>query len=430
MGTEARRTVRRALRLGVLALVAGSTVGGSCDPLDPPFFEVISVPGTGSILGDVTVDGVARAGAVVILTQDGTTVETFVSDADGRYAFLNLEPDDYSVTTTVVGTTCPEVDVTVPADQSVEADLACTTPTSGAVEGQVTVNGVGEAGIQVALRQGVTTLATTTTDLQGRYQFAGASPGPRTVQITPPTGASCDSTSRSVTVTAGGTATADFTCARSGADFTVSMSTPPPGWFHDQPGVSALECKVIRTSPAQPGATFSATTSGPAEGGASGVVTAQPVTGVLDANGEAALQVRVNRLGTYVNIVTVTSGAFQRTASATVTVTSDANTCPVVSSSIRFKRDVVGLLPADVRPLGLRPVAFRYVEPWGDPSVPRIGLIAEEVAEVFPEAVVLDGEGRPRAIDYGILTAAVVREAVGSAGDATRASILRHRVAF
>jgi hypothetical protein len=29
-----------------------------------------------------------------------------------------------------------------------------------------------------------------------------------------------------------------------------------------------------------------------------------------------------------VNIVTVTSGSFQRTASATVTVTSEDNTCP------------------------------------------------------------------------------------------------------
>jgi hypothetical protein len=73
---------------------------------------------------------------------------------------------------------------------------------------------------------------------------------------------------------------------------------------------------------------------------------------------------------------------------------------------------VVALLPDDVRPLGLRPVAFRYSEPWGDPAEPRIGLIAEEVAEVFPDAVLLDGEGRPQAIDYRILTGEVAEAIV------------------
>lgn len=332
MRTE-RRTMPRALRLGGLAaLVATAAIAGSCDPLDAPYFGIVSVSGTGDIGGDVTVDGVLRAGAVVILTRDGTTLNTFVSDSGGRYEFLNLEPDDYTVSTTVTGATCPEVDVTVLADQETEADLGCTTPTGGTVQGQVTVNGAGEPGVPVALMQGIAILATTTTDLQGRYQFSNASAGPRTVEIEPPTGVLCDVVRRNVTVTAGGTATADFACTRSGADFSVTLSTPPPGWVHDQPGVSSLECKVIHTSPAQPGATFSAQTSGPLEGGPSGVLTSQPVTGVLNVNGEAALQVRIdrNRLGTYLNVVTVTSGAFQRTASATVTVTSADNTCPVV----------------------------------------------------------------------------------------------------
>ena len=332
MRTDLRR-MPRAFRLGpIVALIVAGAVAGSCDPLDSPYFEIISVPGTGDILGVVTVDGVARAGAVVILTLDGTTLDTFVSDEEGSYAFLNLDPDDYLVSTTIPGATCPEVDVTVEADEVTEADLVCTTPTNGTVQGQVTVNGAGEPGVSVALLQGIAVLATTTTDLDGRYQFSNATPGPRVVEIDAPTGVLCDVVRRNVTVTAGGTATADFACTRSGADFSVTLNIPPPGWVHDVPGVSSLECKVIHTSPAQPGATFSAQTSGPIEGGPSGVLTQQPVTGVLNVNGEAALQVRIdrNRLGTYLNVVTVTSGAFQRTASATVTVTSADNTCPVV----------------------------------------------------------------------------------------------------
>ena len=113
MRTEIRRTRRGALGLGALALVAGTTMLASCDPLDPAFFGIISVTGRGSIGGDVTVDGAIRAGAVVVLTRAGTTVETFVSDDNGRYVFLNLEPDDdYAVSTTVAGaSSVPEVSV-------------------------------------------------------------------------------------------------------------------------------------------------------------------------------------------------------------------------------------------------------------------------------------------------------------------------------
>jgi hypothetical protein len=153
------------------------------------------------------------------------------------------------------------------------------------------------------------------------------------------------------------------------------------------------------------------------------VLTPQPVTGTLDSNGRAQLQVRINRLGTYQNTVTVTVGGVPRSATQTITVLSTPNTCPVLPSSMRFKRGVVALLPDDVRPLGLRPVAFRYVEPYGDPAVPRIGLIAEEVAEVFPEAVLLDAGGRPEAIDYRVLTGRILEEVEARALGAVDAAV-------
>lgn len=331
MGTEMRGPKGmpgRLIRLTFIALGMASMMGGECNPQEADFFEVVSVSGTGGIAGQVTVDGVARAGAVVILRQGATTAGTFVSDAEGRYMFLNLQPGTYILSTTIQGANCPEVTAQIAADQNSELNLICVTPTTGTVTGQVTVNDAGEAGVMVILRQGITTLASTTTDAGGTYQFSGVAPGPRTVQIQPPFGVTCSNTQRNVTVTAGGTATVDFACTRSTADFTVTLSTPPPGWTHDMPGVSSLECKVIRTAPAQPGASFTAQTTGPAEGGPSGVLTPQPVTGTLNENGEAQLQVRINQLGTYVNIVTVTSGTVQRTASAAVTVTSEDNTCP------------------------------------------------------------------------------------------------------
>ncbi|HEY7471928.1 MAG TPA: hypothetical protein VIE68_06225 [Gemmatimonadota bacterium] len=118
-----------------------------------------------------------------------------------------------------------------------------------------------------------------------------------------------------------------LTSTNGGGDFTVSLGTP--AWNHDMPGVSSLECKVISTSPAQPGATFSATATGPTEDpDPSGVVSSLPVTGTLDANGRAVLQVRINRIGTYVNTVTVTSGSRTATATLSNSVTPSPNTCP------------------------------------------------------------------------------------------------------
>lgn len=182
------------------------------------------------------------------------------------------------------------------------------------------------------------------------------------------------------------------------------------------PGVESLECKIISTSPAQAGATWSATVTGP------GVISGQTFGGTLNASGQAELRVRINSFGTYTNNVTVTSGAVTRNASANVTVEPAANTCAAVASSARFKTGVASILPDDVRPLGLNPVAFRYREPWGDPAEPQIGLIAEEVAEVYPEAVYLDVRGLPDAIDYPALTRAVVRELERRiAGEAGRA---------
>jgi hypothetical protein len=92
-------------------------------------------------------------------------------------------------------------------------------------------------------------------------------------------------------------------------------------------------------------------------------------------------------------------------------------------SSRRFKRDVVGLLPEGWTLLGLRPVVFRYVEPYGDPAIPYIGLIAEEVAEIIPEAVLLDTAGRAQAIDYRILTAEVAEAMVIGSARAVEAAI-------
>jgi hypothetical protein len=62
--------------------------------------------------------------------------------------------------------------------------------------------------------------------------------------------------------------------------------------------------------------------------------------------------------------------------------------------------------------LELRPVAFRYRnQVASDPEAPlEFGLIAEEVAEIFPELVVFDREGRPETVRYHLLSSLLLAE--------------------
>ena len=80
------------------------------------------------------------------------------------------------------------------------------------------------------------------------------------------------------------------------------------------------------------------------------------------------------------------------------------------TSSRRFKLDVRDIGAESDGLMDLRPVAFKY-KPELDPTGERqYGLIAEEVAEVYPELVVYDKEGRPENIRYHLLAPLLLNE--------------------
>ena len=61
--------------------------------------------------------------------------------------------------------------------------------------------------------------------------------------------------------------------------------------------------------------------------------------------------------------------------------------------------------------LQLRPVTFRYAQQSGDGSKPiQYGLIAEEVAEAFPELAVLNANGQPETVQYQYLNVLLLNE--------------------
>src|SRR4029077_8509150 len=83
----------------------------------------------------------------------------------------------------------------------------------------------------------------------------------------------------------------------------------------------------------------------------------------------------------------------------------------VMSSSRRYKEDIQPMAGASERLLQLRPVSFRYKQPGAAGENPvQYGLIAEEVAEVFPELVVYNPEGQPEAVAYQVLPSLLLNE--------------------
>ena len=80
-------------------------------------------------------------------------------------------------------------------------------------------------------------------------------------------------------------------------------------------------------------------------------------------------------------------------------------------SSQRFKKDIQSLDATSEKIMALRPVTFRYkqADEKGDYPI-QFGLIAEEVAKIFPELVQFDEQSKPLSVFYQLLTPLLLAE--------------------
>jgi hypothetical protein len=82
-----------------------------------------------------------------------------------------------------------------------------------------------------------------------------------------------------------------------------------------------------------------------------------------------------------------------------------------ISSSRRFKEDIRDMADASQAIMRLRPVTFRYAWPYTNGSKPiQFGLVAEEVAEVFPELAVKTPDGAIETVHYETLNVLLLNE--------------------
>jgi hypothetical protein len=82
-----------------------------------------------------------------------------------------------------------------------------------------------------------------------------------------------------------------------------------------------------------------------------------------------------------------------------------------ISSSRRYKEDIQDMADASSGLLRLRPVTFRYKKPYNDGSQPiQYGLIAEEVADVYPDLVARSADGQIETVKYQVLGPMLLNE--------------------
>src|SRR6266480_2614010 len=92
-----------------------------------------------------------------------------------------------------------------------------------------------------------------------------------------------------------------------------------------------------------------------------------------------------------------------------VFVTSD-NMLGTLTSSRRYKDDIRPMVEASEAIFSLKPVSFRYKKEIDPARCLSFGLIAEEVAEVDPDLVTLDGDGKPETVRYEAVNAMLLNE--------------------
>jgi Chaperone of endosialidase len=99
------------------------------------------------------------------------------------------------------------------------------------------------------------------------------------------------------------------------------------------------------------------------------------------------------------------------TASGIPVYVNSSDQLGTLTSSLRFKQDVEDMGTATEGLMQLRPVTFRYKPEYDDGSgLLEYGLIAEEVAKVYPGLVQLDRDGKPLAVRSQFIAAMMLNE--------------------
>jgi hypothetical protein len=122
-------------------------------------------------------------------------------------------------------------------------------------------------------------------------------------------------------------------------------------------------------------------------------------------------RIRIGTEGTHTatHIAGIRQAALVHGAALAVGITADGQ-LGVRASSARFKEAIKPMDKASEAILDLKPVTFRYKKDLDPKGAPQFGLVAEEVAKVNPDLVVIDDQGKPFTVRYEEVNAMLLNE--------------------
>ena len=113
-------------------------------------------------------------------------------------------------------------------------------------------------------------------------------------------------------------------------------------------------------------------------------------------------QIRIGATGIHTDCyIAGIFGASVDSGSDTTVFVDNTGKLGTIASSLRYKEDIVTMEDQSEKMLALRPVTFRFKSDKN--SKLQYGLIAEEAAEIYPELIAYDNEGRIYTINYSAL---------------------------
>jgi hypothetical protein len=195
--------------------------------------------------------------------------------------------------------------------------------------------------------------------------------------------------------------TTGFSNTASGAFALLSNST---GVLNDAVGDSALHNNTIGTTNTAIGAEA---LDNNVSGSGNTAVGAFAGSGVIAANDVIC----IGNTGADVSSSTWISNIYQTaTVSGTTlpVIVSDQGQLGTTPSSRRFKKEIKPMDDVSEAILALKPVTFRYKS--DAKGITQFGLVAEDVAEVNPDLVVRDKEGKPYSVRYDQVNAMLLNE--------------------
>ena len=114
------------------------------------------------------------------------------------------------------------------------------------------------------------------------------------------------------------------------------------------------------------------------------------------------------RLGSSLQTRTFIAGVAGKAVTGNTVLITNGGQLGVLLSSARYKQDIQPIDNQQDKLQQLRPVTFRYKD---EPTGPlQYGLIAEEVAQVYPELVTRDADGTLEGVRYEELTPLLLHE--------------------